>query len=606
MTKRSLFYRRRPNTETIRKKRWNIGRIMGGALKRTCMVLGAIMLVWIVLSATIVTLMGSGARKAPLPDEMVVVLKLDRGLVEKAGSPTLFDLFPYRQPNLHDVIAKIDDAAQDRRVKGFVLSLKSGGLSLTQIQELRAAIERFRATGKFTKFHTPSFTDYGQGMGLYYLASAFEEVWMQPVGMLGLTGISLEMPYAREALDKLGARPEFLQREEYKSAMENFAASEMSPASRENYKAIVNDYADQMVGTIARDRKLSKSVVKSYVDLGLLSGEEALKAKLIDRLDYADVMIDDMDEFVTGDRDSDADMYVPLEQYHRTALRKKGQDSVAVIQAVGAIMPGTSRDVSGAAADDIAAALYEAAEDDSIKAVLLRVDSPGGSPSASETIRRAVLNVQDEGKQVVVSMGSVAASGGYWIAAPADAIYASPATLTGSIGVVMGKVSLGGLWEKLGINWQSIRYGDNAGMFSMNEPLDAKGRARMNALIDQTYDQFLTRVAEGRGMTKEEARVVAKGRAWTGAQAKERGLVDALGGQADALDYLARELGHTNRTDLRVIELPRRKRPLEQLIELMETQVSMGQWFNGARARLATWSGLSSGVQAVEPLGLFQ
>jgi len=244
--------------------------------------------------------------------------------------------------------------------------------------------------------------------------------------------------------------------------------------------------------------------------------------------------------------------------------------------------------------------------DDDIKAVLLRVDSPGGSPSASETIRRGVLKVQEEGKKVVVSMGSVAASGGYWIAAPADAIYASPATLTGSIGVVMGKVSLGALWDKLGVNWDSIRYGENAGMFSINEPLDAQGRARMNALIDQTYDQFLTRVAEGRGITKEEARRVAKGRAWTGAQAKERGLVDALGGQADALDYIARELGHDNRTDLELVTLPRPKRPLEQLIELMETQVSMGRWFDAARAQILTWRGLSSGVQAVEPLGLFQ
>lgn len=592
--------------EGIRRKRWNIGRIMGRALKRTCMVLGAIMLVWIVLSASVVMMMGGGARKAPLPDKMVVVLKLDRGLVEKAGSPTLFDPFPYRQPNLHDVIAKIDDAAQDVRVKGFVLSLKSGGLSLTQIQELRSAIERFRATGKFTKFHTPSFVDYGQGMGLYYLASAFEEIWMQPVGMLGLTGISLEMPYARGALDKIGAHPEFLQREEYKSAMENFAAKEMSPASRESYQSIVDDYAEQMVGTIARERKISKSVMKSYVDMGLLGGEEALKAKLIDRLDYADVMIDDMDETITGDRDTDEGIYVPLADYHRTAPRAKKRDTVAVVQVVGAIMPGTSREVSGAAADDIAAALYDAAEDERIKAVLLRVDSPGGSPSASETIRRAVLNVQKEGKKVVVSMGSVAASGGYWVAAPADAIYASPATLTGSIGVVMGKMSLGALWDKLGINWQSIRYGENAGMFSMNEKLDAPARARMNAIIDETYDQFLMRVAEGRGMSKEEARKVAKGRAWTGAQAKENGLVDALGGQSDALDYIARELGHKSRNDLTVIELPRRKRPLEQLMELMETQVSMGQWLGAARAEFATWRGLSSGVQAVEPLGLFQ
>ncbi len=604
MMKRSLFYRRRPDPAAIRKKRWNIGRIAGKALKRTCMVLGAIMLVWIVLSAIVVMTIGSGG-KTRLPDEMVLVLKMDQGLVEKAGAPSVFDPFPYRQPTLHDVIARLDAAAKDHRVKGFVLSLKSGDVTLTQVQELRNAILRFRATGKFTKFYTASFADYGYGLSLYYLASAFDEVWMQPVGMLAMTGISLEMPYARAVLDKIGARPEFLQREEYKSAMENFTAHEMSPASRESYQSIVDDYIAQIVDTVARERKMSRSVLASYIDLGVMSGDEALKAKLIDRLDYADVMVDEIDQAVSGAPDSQADIYVPLDYYHSETVKKK-RPSVAVVQVVGMIAPGTGRDVGGAASDDIAAALHEAAENDSIKAVLLRVDSPGGSPSASETIRRAVLKVQEEGKKVVVSMGTVAASGGYWVAAPADAIFASPSTLTGSIGVVMGKVSLGGLWDMLGVNWQSIRYGENADLFSMNDPLDAAGRARLNDLIDDTYDQFLDRVAQGRGMTKEEARVVAKGRAWTGAQAKERGLVDALGGQTDALDYIARELGYKDRTDLSVVMLPHPKGALEQLIEFMEMQVSMGQWFGAARARLMTWQGATSGVQAVEPLGLFQ
>ncbi len=604
MTNRSLFYKRRPRTEEIRAKRWNVLAILGKALRRLCYVLGAIMLLWIVLSASVIMMLGGGSEKRALPDEMVVVLKLDNGLAEQSTRPTLLDPFPYRQPTVHEVVDKSDAAAKDKRVKGFVFSLKSGGINITQAQELRAAIERFRATGKFTKFYTPSFVDYGQGLSLYYLASAFEEVWMQPVGMLAITGIALDMPYARGALDKIGAAPEFLQREEYKGAMENFTHSTMSAASRESYSSIVNDYAKQMTDAIASDRKMSKSVLKSDIDAGLLSGDEALKAKLIDRLDYSDTLIDEIEKTVTGEAGTDKDVFVPLAEYH-VKEKAKEKPQVALIQAIGMIAPGTSREVSGAAADDIAAALYEAAEDDDIKAVLLRVDSPGGSPSASETIRRAVLKVKEKNKKVVVSMGAVAASGGYWISAPADAIYASPGTLTGSIGVVMGKVSLAGLWEKLGINWQGIEYGENADMWSTSKKLDAQGLARMNALIDDTYDQFLVRVAEGRKMSKDEARKVAKGRAWTGVQAKERGLVDALGGQTDALDYIARELGKDSRADVQVVLLPAEKSPLEKFVELMGNQAALGQLMAYMKAELGLWRH-AQGVQAVEPLGLFQ
>ncbi len=603
MTYRSLFPKVRSHADETPQKRWSLLGFLGRSLKRICYVLGAIMLVWIILSASVMMMIG-GSGHAPMPDKMVVVLKLEKGLSEKANTPSLMDPFPYLQPTVHQVIAQIDTAAKDTRVKGFVFSLKSGGINLSQAQELRAAIERFRATGKFTKFYTTSFADYGQGLSLYYLASAFDEVWMQPVGMLAITGVSMEMPYMRTVLDKIGATPEFLQREEYKGAMENFTDKQMSAASRETIEGIVTDYADQMVSAIAKDRKISKSVIQQYVDTGLMSGDEALKAKLIDRLDYGDVMIDEIDKTITGDADSEEEIYVPLDQYHHKEP-VKGRPQVALIQAVGTIAPGTARETSGAAADDIAAALYEAAEDDDIKAVLLRIDSPGGSPSASETIRRGVLKVQQKGKKVIVSMGAVAASGGYWIAAPADVIYASPATLTGSIGVVMGKVSLAQLWEKLGINWQGVSYGENSDMWSMNEPLDAQGLARMNALIDDTYDQFLSRVAEGRKMTKEQARSVAKGRAWTGAQAKERGLVDALGGQTDALDHLARELGKKSRDDLEIVVMPREKPAFEKLLELMGQQVAMGQWFTQLNAQLNLWRG-AQGVQAVEPLGLFQ
>lgn len=562
------------------------------------------MLIWIVLSVLVFASLGGGQGAQPLPDEMVVVLKLDKGLAEKQSAPTFMDPFPYLEPTLHEVIHKIDRAAADERVKGFVLSLKSGDITITQVQELRAAIERFRSTGKFTKFYTTSFADYGQGLSLYYLAGAFDEIWMQPVGMLAITGLSLEMPYARGALDKLGIRPEFFQREEYKSAMENFTAASMSPAARENYTSILNDYADQMTGAIAKDRSLSRAVVKKHIDTGLMSGEEALAARLIDRLDYGDVLIEEMNIALTGEAQPDEPVFVPLAQYHAKPV-KKSTGRVALVQAVGMIAPGGARDTKGAAADEIAGALYAATDDEEIDGILLRIDSPGGSPAASETIRRAVIKAREKGKKVVVSMATVAASGGYWIAAPADEIYASPATLTGSIGVVMGKFSAAGLWDQVGVNWERLSYGENADLWSINEPMDARAKRRMGDLIDQTYDQFLDRVAQGRGMDKTAARRVAKGRAWTGAQAMERGLVDALGGQRAALDRLAQLLGHQDQNDLQVIILPREKKPVEKLLELMGQQASIAQWLNEMRAQVGAWRGMR-GVQAVEPLGLFQ
>lgn len=606
MNRRSLFYRSpTKNPDIIRRKRWNVWRILGTALRRTCIVLGAILLIWVTLSTIVYfTVMGGANNYAPMPDKMVVVLKLDEGLAEKPGAPTLTNPFPYLKPTLHDVIARIDEAAKDERVQGFVFSLKSGGVTLTQVQELRAAIARFRQSGKFTIFYTPSFADYGQGLSLYYLASAFEQIWMQPIGMLAITGVSLEMPYARTALDKIGAKPEFFQREEYKGAMENLTNKSMTGPSRETYTTVVNDFSEQMMSAIAKDRKMSRSVVKQYVDLGLLSGDEALKDKLIDRLDYGDVMVDELTKQVTGHADSEDNIFVALSNYRPKRAPAVGKTQVALIQAVGMIVPGTSKNSTGAAADDVAAAIYEAGENENIKGILLRIDSPGGSPSASETIRRAIIKAKEQGKMIVVSMGAVAASGGYWIAAPADYIVANPATLTGSIGVVMGKFSLAGLWDKLGIKWEGVSYGENADLWSINKPLDAQASARMNDLIDDTYNAFLQRVAEGRNMSMAQARAVAKGRAWTGAQALDKGLVDALGGQTDALDYMATQLGGIDRHDLHVMILPREKRPIERLMELVERQSAMSQWFMDLRTQLGALS--SSRMHAVESLGLFQ
>ena len=232
----------------------------------------------------------------------------------------------------------------------------------------------------------------------------------------------------------------------------------------------------------------------------------------------------------------------------------------------------TSGNSTGA---DIAEAITKAHDNKDIKAIILRVDSPGGSPTASETIRRALVKAKLKGKKVIVSMGSVAASGGYWIATDADKIFASPGTLTGSIGVVMGKFEASELWKKLDVNWDGTKFGKNSDFWSMNKPFNKANDARLDVLIDNVYDAFLTRVSEGRGISIEEARNIAKGRAWTGEQALEIKLVDALGGLEDALNETAVMLGLNDRNDLKVIRLPKELSPIERLVETINGQVSM-------------------------------
>jgi protease-4 len=248
---------------------------------------------------------------------------------------------------------------------------------------------------------------------------------------------------------------------------------------------------------------------------------------------------------------------------------------VALIYVTGTIM-----DVSGAqgnaGADDIAATITKAYSDKDISAIVVRVDSPGGSPTASETIRRALVKAQEKDKKVIVSMGPVAASGGYWISTHADKIFATPATLTGSIGVVMGKFEASDLWNKIGLNWEGPQIGKNAGIWSINQPFTEDELARMNVLIDNTYEAFLTRVAEGRGLSESQVRRIARGRVWTGEQARNVGLVDELGGLDQTLDFTAKMLGKGDRHDINVVKMPRELSGIERFLELIGQEVSIG------------------------------
>lgn len=589
----SYFYKSQSRPEEIRTARWNLGSIAWRAIKKTCTVVGALILFSALMGLIAGSIVGGVKSDRSLPDKMVLVWNIVDPIGETVSARSFADPFAPAGSTVSELVAALDYASKDKRVSGLIVSLDKSGIELAHIEELRAAIKRFRDAGKFAYIFTTSFSDLGSGIGAYYFASAFEQIWMQPVGMLSITGISMEMPFARDTLNKLGANPEFLHREEYKSAMESFTNSSMSAPNREMMTSILNDITSRIFDNIREDRKLKGPVLQAQIDKGLLTGAEAVKAGLIDRLDYADNLLNEVEEKTFGEKDMKDPPLVAAEDYYAAAVAKKhhkGVADVALVQVVGEIVPGSDPEPGMATSDYIASAIHEATEDENIKVIVVRVDSPGGSPTASETIRRAIVHAKAKGKKILVSMGPLAASGGYWVSVDADKIFALPSTLTGSIGVIMGKFELSALWKKLGVNWDAISWGKNARMWSANAPLDADGRAAMNEAIDDTYNSFIERVATGRKMDKVKVREIAKGRAWTGSQAINIGLVDQLGGLDSTLDEAAKIVGVENRFKLKIIELPKPLSTIEQLMYMMGSQVK----FNGL--------GDISIFNAVEPL----
>jgi protease-4 len=383
-----------------------------------------------------------------------------------------------------------------------------------------------RAPGRFAHVFADSFGELGSGNEGYYIATAFDEIHLQPVGLVGLTGAMAEVPFGRKLLDTLGVGLSVNKREQYKTALDSFTETGLTPANREMLDSILDAYQDQLVDGIARGRKLSGEQVRALIDGGPYTDSEALNAKLVDRLDYWDDMADEA---------AAAGRLVGLAAYDADVAGHSpdGAVPVALVRASGMIQAGGGLG-GGIRAERLAGAIAEATRSPSIKAILMRIDSPGGSAVASETIAHAVRQAVDKGKPVIVSMGNMAGSGGYWIAMDATRIVAQPATLTGSIGVIAGKPVLAGLWDKLGIEWAELPRGQNADIWSMNLDYDEQGRARVESILDSLYGSFKAGVARGRGLEPDRVEAIAKGRVWTGAQAKDLGLVDALGGLFEA------------------------------------------------------------------------
>lgn len=554
------------------------------AFKKTSMVIGSAVIISTVLSAWFVfSLLQEGdmssAELVRFPDQMVLYLDIEGDLPDQVSETDFSTPFKASSGTLKNTLDALERGARDPRVKGLYATLSGGHLSVAHAQEFRKALSAFKAAGKFSYIYAPSFDE---GLGGYYFARGFDEIWMQPMGVVMISGISAQIPYARQVLDKIGVQPQIYKRKEYKGAYDSFTETDMPEASREAMSALVDDIASVLAADISMDLSITPESFKALVDKGLYMDDEALDVGLVDVLGYEDVLIDHINTRVTGDPEGEGLAYVEFENY--ISEPQKGHKNItapkiALVYAHGMIVDQGDTFKKGGiiAAADLAPVLLEIADDDYYDALVLRVDSPGGSPVASETILRAVQKVQESGKSVTVSMGGTAASGGYWIASSADQIFALPATMTGSIGVLGGKFSLAGLWEKLGVNWGEVRWGENASMWSMNAPYSESESERVNMMMDHVYSNFVTRVAQGRHMDEEAVDSIARGRVWSGKRALDVGLVDQLGGLNDALDYAAKAGGAMDRFGAQVDIVPRPLTPIEQIVKFLEEQVSAGE-----------------------------
>ena len=509
------------------------------------------------------------ARHHGVPNGCVLEFDLRSVPPETTGFDPLAIITGGRPMVLRDTVAAIHRAAEDPRVAGLIAHVQLRASPPAAVQELREAIAAFSAVKP-----SLAWAETYPGTMSYYLASAFGEVWMQPSGSLGLIGFASNAMFLRDALDKAGIEAQFVARGEYKSAANLFTEGGFTDAHREAVTRMLESLQEQVWQAVAESRKVDPGALDKWADQAPLLRDDAVASGLVDRIGFRDEAYARIAEMVGVEDVSDPDVDAPPRLYlarYAGAARsrlappvpsvpgRRSKPTIAVITLDGAIVNGRGGPQflplgpSPVGGDTIAAALRAAAADDAVSAIVLRVDSPGGSVTASETIWREVQRARERGKPVVASMGGVAASGGYYVSMAADAIVANPGTITGSIGVLTGKLVVRDLKGRLGVASDTVRTNDNADAWSIDAPFTPQQREHREAEADLLYTDFVARVAEGRNLSAEAVDVVARGRVWTGADAVERGLVDELGGFRAAVRRAKVLAGLDEDTEVRIV-----------------------------------------------------
>jgi protease IV len=517
----------------------------------------------VIISAAVSSL---GSEKVSIDNNSVLHFTLNEPIRERSSANPFDDIDfnsfkSKKQPGLNDILMELEKASLDPKIKGIYLDVPNVKGGMATLEEIRNALIKFKKSGKFIYSYAD---DYSQGS--YYLASVSDKIFLNPQGIVTLNGLMTELMFFKGTLEKLEIQPQIIRHGKYKSAIETFILDKMSPENREQIAGFVDPIWNHLATNIAKARNLDVDAVKNMADsLEVRDADIALKLKLVDQLAY-------FDEFTaavnakTGNKSNEKINLVTLNKYNKTGdpvKKKYSKDRIAVIYATGEIGEGEG-DENSIGSDGLSEAIRSARVDEKVKAIVLRVNSPGGSALASEVIWREV-SLAKKVKPVIVSMGNVAASGGYYISCAADVIVAQPNTITGSIGVfglLFNAQNM--LKNKLGITVDTYKTGAYTDLGTITRSMSGSEVAIMQKSVDRVYDVFTSRVASGRHLSQEAVDSIGQGRVWSAIDAKRIGLVDEFGGLDDAIAIAAKKAGLS---DYKIKTLPEQKNAMESLLE---------------------------------------
>ncbi len=498
--------------------------------------------------------------KPKVPRRAVLELDFSGALAEVQPRRGVMSLIIRQAPTLHQVVEHIDRASGDRRIVQLVARIYDNSMGYAKVQELRDAVIRFRKSGKRAIAFAETFGDPGPADKSYYLATAFDSIYLQPSGQFALTGLLSRVPFARDLLSKLGVQPRFDKRKEFKSASDVITEREFTGPHEENLRTVLGSLQRIIIDAIAERRNKKPSVVQSEIDGGPYNPGRALELGYIDGVLYYDELCDRIQN-----RHRKKRRLFPYSRYDAAVgrRRRQGRRAIALIYCVGDIYRGASRITPFGSpllgAQTVGKAIREAVDDSSVRVIVLRVNSPGGSYIASDMIWHEVMHARERGKTVIASLSDVAGSGGYFIAMAADKIVAAPGTITGSIGVISGKLVTEEMWKKLGVNWAEIHTGVNAPMWLSTRDFTPEQWTVVQRQLDTIYHDFVAKASRGRSMDFDRMESLARGRIYTGLEAAEAGLVDTIGGLPEALDMAVSMIGAGKKERIGVRIFPRRR-----------------------------------------------
>ena len=527
-------------------------------------------ILFILILIGVVGLVSPKMRIAGVPDKAILEIDFNNTYAELRSDDFFAEWTGASSYSVFDLVRAINIASDDNRIKVLKANINSSSLGMAQIQDIVNAIKIFKVKGKKTYIYSSSIGSFGGGNKDYYLASVFDEIWIQPSGEIGVVGVNIEVPFFKDVLQKIGVEPEFYSRYEYKTAVSSLISSDFTKEYRQELNKIGEGLYNQLVDGIAKNRNLSVDNVKKAINEAPLGSSKAVEIGFADKTGY----LQDLNSYLNTEYGA---QFVNIDDYMSAIgdYDDKKNSLIAFMVLDGVIEDGISSNsplneaVIGS--QSVLLQIEELKQKKNLKALVLRINSPGGSYSASDEIRYALENLKKEKNiPIVVSMSDYAASGGYFIALAADYIVAEPATLTGSIGVVGGKIVLEQLWKKLGVKWGEIGFGENSSILSINHKFSAEEKKMFNKSLDRVYKDFTQKVMQARNFDEKRIDEIARGRVWLGKDAFNVGLVDALG-SIDVAILKAKQLADIKIDEyVSLVYYPRKQSFQEKLAKYLE------------------------------------